>query len=130
MKKTSNLFYSIGFVLNIIGIVFYAVLIAIFAIAMNNAEAISKIATDTGSTVEYVRQSLLALVILISVSIVIDIVVSVFVLRAKRNLREGNGRTGTHILLLVLGILSINLFYLLGGIFGVVAAGDDNSVDE
>lgn len=130
MKKTSNLFYSIGFVLNIIGIVFYAVLIAIFAIAMNNAEAISKIATDTGSTVEYVRQSLLALVILISVSIVIDIVVSIFVLRAKRNLREGNGRTGTHILLLVLGILSINLFYLLGGIFGVVAAGDDNSVDE
>ena len=43
------------------------------------------------------------------------------------DLREGNGRTGTHIFLLVLGILSINLFYLLGGIFGVVAANDDNS---
>ncbi len=130
MKKSSNLFYSIGFVLNIIELVIAGLLVALFAFAYTNPDAINKVATDTGSTAEYVQSAFLVIMILFVIIAVVDVVVSVLVFVAKKNLKEKNGKVGTHILLLILGILSVNIFYLLGGIFGMVAASKDNEEDE
>ena len=130
MKKASNVFYSIGFVLNILGIVFYILGIIGLAVVYSNHDLIKQISTELNRGEAFVKDALIVYLIFLSIVTVIEIVISLFVLRAKKNLKAGNGKIGTHILLLILGILGTNLFYLLGVIFGMVAASGDNSVIE
>lgn len=131
MKNTSRLLYIIGLVLNIIGLVFSSLFLLVFAGSMNNAEVLQKVATDMGRPIEFVKEVMILGVIIFAVSVFVAVVVLVFSIIALRNLKKGNGKIGTHILLLILGILNVNPFYLFGGIFGIVAANQDaNETDE
>ncbi|MBO6280867.1 MAG: hypothetical protein J6M95_04770 [Bacilli bacterium] len=125
MKNASKVFYTIGLVLNIIGLVFLALSIVLFAVSLTNQELLQKVATDTSRTVEFVKNVLTLGIIFISIHIVVEIIVLFLVIHAKKNLSLGNGRITTHVLLLILGIFGFNLFYLLGGIFGMVAGSED-----
>ena len=131
MKNTSRVLYIIGLVLNVIGLILGALFLLVFAGSLNNAEVIQKVATDSGQTVELIKQVLLLGVIVTAIYAALAILVLVLSIIALRNLKKGNGKIGTHVLLLVSGVLDLNPFYLFGGIFGVVAANQDaNEIDE
>lgn len=130
MKNTSKLLYIIGLVINIIGLILSALFLLVFAGTMNNAEIIQKVATDTGRTVEYIKQVMIIAVIVFAVAVGLGVLVLVGSIIALYNLKKKNGKIGMHILLLILGIFDVNPFYLFGGVFGIVAANQDANEDE
>lgn len=125
MKSAAKIFYLIGFIFNILALVIGILLLVILAVSINNAEVIAKIIAQTGYGEQLVRESILILIIILSISLFLDIIAIILTLKARKDLIDNNGKLSTHIILLVGGVLTGNLFYLLGGIFGVSAASDD-----
>ena len=125
MKSASKLLYAIGFVFNIIGLVIIALFITLCGVALGSAEIVAKVAEESQHSVELTQQVLLTFVIVLSVVFVIHFIILFMVANAKKHLDNKTGKVSPHLVLLLLGILDCNLFYLLGGIFGMVAASDD-----
>ena len=125
MKSASKVFYTVGFVFNVIGLIFSVLFVIALALSMNNPEILQKIAQESGRGVEFVKQTLSLMIIVFSASIFFDTLILVLTIIANKSLKEGNGKMSTHIILLIAGFLGVNLFYLLGGVFGVVAANED-----
>lgn len=125
MKSASKIFYMIGFVFNIIAIIFGGLLLAFSIMGLTDHELFEKIVTEVNRGEQLVRDSLILIIVLLSIELVLDIIFLVIILRARKNLNEGNGKLSTHVVLLIAGILASNLFYLLGGVFGLVAASSD-----
>lgn len=130
MKNGAKLFYTLGLVFNILGMVLYTVLFALLLAANGNQELINKVATETTTAVELVKQVLVVLIIVNAVMLFVNIVVCVLTFVARKSLNKGTGRVSPHLVLMLLGIFDMNLFYLLGGIFGMVSASKDNEVEE
>ena len=130
MKSGSKLLYSIGFVFNVIASIILVVAVVIFAVAYSVPQSIlESIATDTQHTVEYVREALLIALIVIGVELAVHLALIGVVIYARHSLIKKTGNTTPHIIILLSGIFSFNLFYLIGGILGMVAANND-SEDE
>ena len=125
MKSAAKIFYTIGFIFNILAFVIGILLLVLLAVSVNNAEIIAKVVAQTGYGEQMVREILLILIIILSIALLLDIIAIVLTLKARKDLIDNNGKLSTHIILLIGGILTGNLFYLLGGIFGVSAANDD-----
>ena len=125
MKSASKIFYMIGFVFNVIAIIFGGLLLAFSIMGLTDHELFLKIVAEVNRGEQLVRDSLILIIILLSIELVLDIIFLVIILRARKNLNEGNGKLSTHVVLLIAGILASNLFYLLGGVFGLVAASSD-----
>lgn len=125
MKSASKIFYMIGFVFNIIAIIFGGLLLAFSIMGLTDHELFLKIVTEVNRGEQLVRDTLILMIVLLSIELVLDIIFLVIILRARKNLNEGNGKLSTHVVLLIAGILASNLFYLLGGVFGLVAASSD-----
>lgn len=125
MKSASKIFYMIGFVFNIIAIIFGGLLLAFSIMGLTDHELFLKIVTEVNRGEQLVRDSLILIIVLLSIELVLEILFLVIILRARKNLNEGNGKLSTHVVLLIAGILASNLFYLLGGVFGLVAASSD-----
>ena len=125
MKSASKIFYMIGFVFNVIAIIFGGLLLAFSIMGLTDHELFLKIVAEVNRGEQLVRDSLILIIVLLSIELVLDIIFLVIILRARKNLNEGNGKLSTHVVLLIAGILASNLFYLLGGVFGLVAASSD-----
>lgn len=125
MKSAAKIFYLIGFIFNILALVIGILLLVLLAVSVNNAEIIARVVTQTGYGEQLVREMILALIITLSIALLLDIIAIILTLKARKDLIDNNGKLSTHIILLVGGVLTGNLFYLLGGIFGVSAASDD-----
>ena len=125
MKGASKLFYTIGLVFNIIGLVFTVIFTIGGALAINNADIIAKVAADSNRTVAFVHQVVLVFLIFCSIDAAIQIAILILTIRGIKNINAGNGRVATHILLLILGIFGVNIFYLLGGIFALASANQE-----
>ena len=125
MKSASQVFYTIGFVFVILGLIFETLFLIVAAIGIGNPEVIAKVAQETGYGVALIKDALMMATILLAVSVAINIAVLVLTIIAKKDLKDNNGKLSTHIILLIGGIFAINFFYLLGGIFGVTAANED-----
>ena len=130
MKNGAKLFYLIGFIFNIIALFVLALFIALFALVYSSPDFIQKFASDTGSTIELIKEVFLVLIILFSVSFVIELVIIFFCANARKNLDRKSGKVSPHVVLLILGIVGVNLFYLLGSIFGMTAASNDNDEED
>ena len=63
----------------------------------------------------------LALIITSSVMLLIEIIVLSISRSAAANARDGNHRAAPHVVMLILGILSANVFFFLGALFGLVS---------
>lgn len=125
MKSASQIFYTIGFVFVILGLIFETLFLIVAAIGTGNAEVIAKVAQETGYGQALIKDALMMATILFAVSVAINIAVLVLTIIAKKDLKDNSGKLSTHIILLISGIFAINLFYLLGGIFGITAANED-----
>ncbi len=130
MKQASKLLYSIGFVFNIIDLVFLSIFIILFGVALGDDALIEQAATDTNYSQTVVFQFLLVFVIVTSIFFAVHFVILFLVISARKNLINKTGRMSPHVLLLLLGIFDLNLFYIIGGVLGLGAASNDNNEDD
>ena len=130
MKNTSKLLYAIGFIINLLGVVITTTVVILLSVVISDPAKVAVIATDSNRTVAFVNDVLVALLIIFAVGLFIQIVVAILTIIARHNLVKKTGVMAPHIILLILGILSFNLLYLLGGIFAMVAASNEDDDDE
>lgn len=124
MKSTSKLLYAIGFVFNVIDLFLLTIVVILCGVAIASSEIIAQVAAETSQTVELVQKILMVLIIVCSVIFIVHFALIFVVLSARKNLNNNTGKYSPHVILLLVGIFDFNLFYLLGGIFGSVAAGE------
>ena len=130
MKNTSKLLYAIGFIINLLGVVITTTVVILLSVVISDPAKVAVIATDSNRTVAFVSDVLTALLIIFAAGLFIQIVVAILTIIARHNLVKKTGVMAPHIILLILGILSFNLLYLLGGIFAMVAASNEDDDDE
>ena len=124
MKNASRILYIVGIVINILGILFTVIGLIIFAIAAFNQDVISQVAHDIARPDSLVKNLCLAAFIVSLIELVVQGLVLAIAFRAIRNLKKDNGNIASHVMLIVLGVVGFDLFYFLGGIFGVAAANE------
>ena len=130
MKQTSKILYMIGFIFNIIGLLIIAMFLIVFGVVYNDVSFIEKLAEEIARSASLVKQAIGLIIIVFSVDAVIEIGSLVLIILARRDLTKGEGKIIYHILLLIIGLIGFNLFYLLGGVFGLIAANDASLRDD
>ena len=131
MEKSAKIMYIIGKVFTIISLVMMVFGIILGIIMMNNAQMIyDQLPAGTVESVEYIKFLGQYTLILSIVLIIVYIALIVLISKAKKALDEGSTKQGLHIAMIVIGALSFDIFYLLGGIFALVAIGSKNSIPQ
>ncbi len=110
MKKASEVMYRIA---NFFIWILILLLIAAIVIAVLQMVGIIPIKSGT--------QGGLALLIPSIVFLIIEFIVLALSRHAANDARDGNKRAGPHVLMLIMGIISGNVFFFLGSIFGLVS---------
>ena len=107
MERASKVMYSIANVFNYILAILAIFGIVMTALAMANVlpKDVDTSGLGTGSLVYFI---IMFLVAIITIALV-------------RKAKSSKSSKGWDVLFLVLGILDLNVFYILGGIFGIVA---------
>ena len=126
MKEASKIMYTIGKVFNIIGLFLYGLLIAFGIIARQFAKEIYERrtpgATYTEADVRIVGTTLMVIGI---VAIIITLIIFILATVAKNKLNNNTKDIAPHVIMIIIGVFG-DIFYLLGGIFGVVAETTEN----
>ena len=124
MKVASKVMYIIGMISNILLLICSIVIIVLSIIGLANpqlAENIQQEIQETGVPFAGLVGAGLGIGIYLFIA---NLVVIFLARRAIKNLNERNGRVGAHIVLLVGGVLCWDIFYVLGGIFGIIGSND------
>jgi len=118
MSNASKIMYTIGKVINVIEIIatalalLFGVLVLIFGESvipdMTMLGELTAMTAGTGLTVGGV------------IALVLSVVTLILANNATRALENGRADNAPHIIMIVIGVLG-DVFYLLGGIFGIVA---------
>ena len=124
MENASKVMYIIGKVFNILGIIAFAfMLFAGIMVVSNPAEFVGP---NLVASVEEAITLGTGVIIASAIGLVISIVALVLANRATKQLNSGKANNTPHIIMIVIGVLGTDLFYLLGGIFGLVATSSTN----
>ena len=116
MGNASKLMYKIGRIFNLIGIILFAILTAVAVILLIVAAASGE---GVGGAVGYL--------IWMIIYLVIYIVVYKLAGNALNSIGDGKDNKKPHIIMIVVGAISQDVFYLLGGIFGLIAESQENN---
>ena len=113
MKKASQLMFLIGKIINIIAIIVLGIFMAIGSFIL------------AGTLIKN-RGAMLFIagaVIFIIAMIILCIPVILFIICSKQNKKivEGSMETGPRVDLIIIGVFTDNIFYILSGIFSLVA---------
>ena len=116
MKRASTIFYRLGQVFSIIFAIIYSLFLVGGVImtvmgGMNKATPILII----GIVVTVVFLFLL----------VMDIILIVLAGKAVKSMKQGAGKLSSHIVLVIFGLLSMDYFYVIGGVLGFIVARQD-----
>ena len=120
MKTASKVMYIIGMISNVILLVCSIVIIVLSIIGLANPQ----LAQDMQQQIQETGVPFAGLVgagLGVGIYLLIANLVVIFLARrAIKSLNERNGGVGIHIVLLVGGVICWDIFYVLGGIFGIV----------
>ena len=123
MKNSSNTMYNIGRIFTIIELILgpiFFLLGLIFAIVAGVVEDAAQLAAPAGTLIGY------GIWFLVGGNLCL-----VFVGKAKRELQNENNKNLTpFILTIVFGAIAGNVFYVLAGIFGIVAESQQGQKEE
>ncbi len=119
MKDASKILYKIGNIFNIIGIVFAVLAAIIFFAGYGIVDA--KMAQEMGKTIKEAQAIYLTLGIVMIICVVVWCIVYFFAKKAIKALNDNSNSTSPHVIMIVIGIIGSSIFYLLGGVFGVIA---------
>ena len=125
MKSASKAMYTIGRIFNIIAILATAVILIIGIVAIVRAPQVAA-AQDAEVTLEQARQVGITLTIVGAVLIAVYCTLFALATHASKALNNNVKENAPHILMIIIGVFG-DIFYLLGGIFGLIAENSDNS---
>lgn len=113
MKEASKTMYKIGRIFSYVLLGIYALVIVL------NIILLAVDATKDGSPIG----DNISNIVTCSIFLVLTILCIVFATRSIKEIEEGSKEAKPHIVMIVFGALCGDIFYLLGGIFGLVANG-------
>jgi len=117
MKHASRIMYIIARIFNILEIVLFAVLLVVLGIVPLVA-GLGAAGGDADAQAAAIAAGV-TMIVTFGILLIIAIVVGILLMKAYKSL--DTAEKGKHILMIVLGVLSSNIFLLLGGIFGVIS---------
>ncbi|MBO4694502.1 MAG: hypothetical protein J5656_01055 [Clostridia bacterium] len=119
MKTASKIMYTIGRIFNIIAIIACVILIVVGIVAMVAPGKLAD-ASDEIATAAEAKAMGISILITGVVLFVVYTVICAIAGHAKKALNNNKTENAPHILMIIVGIFG-DIFYLLGGIFGLVA---------
>lgn len=119
MKTTSKIFYTIGKIFNIIGIVVTALCLIGGIVVLALAPQISANVDGEYSTLA-IRTLGIGLIIGCAIGLAIEIVVLCVANYASKALENGKRDNVPHITIIVIGVIAGDIFYLIAGICGLI----------
>ena len=119
MKTASKIMYTIGRIFNIIAIIACVILIVVGIVAMVAPGKLAD-ASDEIATAAEAKAMGMSILITGVVLFVVYTVICAIAGHAKKALNNNKTENAPHILMIIIGIFG-DIFYLLGGIFGLVA---------
>ena len=122
MKKASRIMYTIGRVFNIIGIVFFILFAILMACAAFNDEFLIEVAKEMQKPLQETKDLCVACFVLFLIEAIIHVATIIIATIASKSIKREDGRLAPHITMIVVGAVSWDVFYLLGGIFGTLTA--------
>ena len=111
MEIASKVMYVIADICSWITVVLCIGLIVVFSLALANVGNLNQILAENGAT------GGIATIVALSITMLVNLVLIALVRKAG----DKKSSKGWDILVLILGVLGWNIFYILGGIFGLVA---------
>ena len=123
MKNAAKTMYTISKIFDIIEIALSGVLILVSLI-------ISALAGSVAENPDELKGSMIALMVVGLIYIAIFIVAIVLVNKALNDVEEESNRLGIHITMIVIGAVSWNVFFLLGGIFTIIDRKKKKEIDN
>ncbi len=132
MKSAAKIMYVIGLVMNIIAIITCLVLTIVFGTLMNNQSFLIRLVeNDTTGTIGSIEYAHLAMLIYFAVFLVVTIIevpaIFIGVMGIKKMNNDKPRQNAFHIVALVYGFLCGGIFYILGGIFGLIAENEKSA---
>ena len=125
MKVASKIMYTIGKVINIIEIILHMIIITAGILIINLAEKIFESQSNPNKySVDEIRNVGTLLLVIGIVFLIVAIVILVLASIAQSKLDNNKKDNAPHIVMIVIGVFG-SLFYLLGGVFGLVAESDE-----
>lgn len=128
MKKAAKIMYTIGKIFNIIAIVGTAIAIvaAIFGIIYYEQlfQFIQEESIKGFNTAAEVRTACIDGLIGACIGLLISIAILVIAVKARKAIDNKNATMTPHVLMIVIGAFG-DIFYLLGGVFGLIAKNND-----
>ena len=119
MKKAAGIMYILGIIENFCLIFCCVIGMIIGFIGVANVEEIMN--NVTGNISQEQVAAILAFLSSFSITyLIIGIVTVILAFIAKSKINDGKKGYFPHILMIVIGVVGWNVFYLLGGIFGLV----------
>ena len=125
MGQASKIMYTIGRVFNIIQIVFETIMLLVAIITMSLPEEVAK--GQTKYTAEQMKAYGIVMLIFAIILIIISIIVFIVAGIAKKAISDGKVNRTPHIIMLVIGIFSRDIFYILGSIFGLISESEEKT---
>lgn len=124
MKSVSKIMYGIGIAINVIALITMIALFALFNASKGLSDAeITKAIAEAGQSMA-VEQYRTVVDVLVNVFLVLLILEAIsFVFAIIGIILAGKGTLSSvlvHILMIVFGVVGINIFYIIGAIFGLV----------
>ena len=125
MKNASKIMYTIGRIFNIIAMLSFVIVLIIGIVALVKAP---ELANDPNSnvTLEEARQVGITLTVVGGVFIAVYCVMFALATHASKALNNNVTENAPHIIMVIIGVFG-DIFYLLGGIFGLIAENSDNN---
>ena len=119
MKTASKIMYTIGRIFNIIAIIACVILIVVGIVAMVAPGKIADASDEIGTAAEAKAMGMSILITGVVLFVVYTVICAIAG-HAKKALNNNKTENAPHILMIIIGIFG-DIFYLLGGIFGLVA---------
>lgn len=119
MKEASRLLYKVGNIINVIFIIFALILAICCFVGYSGIDETS--AAEIGKTLAEAQALCMGFGILLVICVIVWLVVYIVAKKAIKALNDDSRSITPHVLMIIIGVIGSSIFYLLGGIFGVIA---------
>lgn len=124
MKQGSSILYLIGNIINAIGIVLMVILGVICIAGAGSIETVPE--SYPTYTLEEYQALTKGVGVFLLIYAVICLIVYILASKARKAVNNDTKELKPHIIMIVIGVIGSNLFYLIGGILGIVSETSSN----
>lgn len=128
MKQAAKVMYTIGKIFNIIGIVCLVIAIGLMIFGIVCSDQVFQIMQEHNvkgfDTPEEVKTSCIEGLVGSIFGLLIAIAILVLAVKARKSIDSENKTLTPHVIMIVIGAFG-DIFYLLGGVFGLIAKNND-----